>query len=179
MPLNVIQHEVMEKWKVDVTPSMMYKAKVKACQKIYGKLKDQYSHLWDYCETLRRTNKRSCVMMKLDRPNPNVLSKFQRLYFSLVAMKRGFLDGCRLVIGVDGCFLKGPFKGQLLVAIERDGNNNMYPIAFAAVEVETKDFWTWFLETLVSGLGVHEQGCRPTFILDRQKVNYVRFNFGQ
>ncbi|XP_059461906.1 uncharacterized protein LOC132190900 [Corylus avellana] len=94
MPLNVKQHEVKEKWKVDVTPSMMYRARVKACQKIYGKLEDQYSHLWDYCETLKMTNKGSCVRMKVDRPNPNVLLKFGILYFSpLAAMKKGFLKG--------------------------------------------------------------------------------------
>jgi hypothetical protein len=61
---------------------MMYRARVKACQQIYGKLEDQYSYLWDYCETLRRINKGSCVMMKVDRPNPNVLPKFQRLFVS-------------------------------------------------------------------------------------------------
>ncbi|XP_059431694.1 uncharacterized protein LOC132165226 [Corylus avellana] len=142
IPLNVIQHEVKEKWKVDVSPSMMYRARAKACQKIYGKLEDQYGHLWDYCETLRQTNRGSCVIMKVDGPNPNVLPKFGRLYFSLAAMKKGFLDGCRPVIGVDGCFLKGPFKGHQLAAVGRDGNNNMYPIAFAVVEAETKDSWT-------------------------------------
>ncbi|XP_059434802.1 uncharacterized protein LOC132167790 [Corylus avellana] len=156
MLLNVIQHEVKEKWKVDVSPSMMYRARAKACQKIFRKLQDQYGHLWDYCKTLRQTNRGSCMMMKVDRPNPNVLPKFGRLYFSLAAMKKGFLDGWRPVIEVDGCFLKGPFKGQLLAAVGRDGNNNMYPIAFAVVEAETKDSWTWFLETLVSDLGVHE-----------------------
>jgi hypothetical protein len=72
-----------------------------------------------------------------------------------------------------GASLKGPFKGQLLAAVGRDGNNNMYPIAFAVVEAETKDSWTWFLATLVSDLGAHEQHCRPTFISDRQKVSLM------
>jgi hypothetical protein len=176
MPLEVIQYEVNEKWKVDVSTSCMYKARAKARQKIYGKLEDQYGHLWDYCETLRMTNKGSCVMIKVDRPNPHVAPKFGRLYFSLPAMKKGFLDGCRPVIGVDECFLKGPFKGQLLAAVGQDGNNNMYPIAFGVVEAENRESWTWFLETLVFDLGVHERGCRPTFISDRQKVRCVRCN---
>ena len=99
--------------------------------------------------------------------------------FSFVAMKKGFLDGCRPIIRVNGCFLKWPFKGQLLAAVGKDVNNNMYPIAFVVVEDETKDSWTWFLKTLVSNLGVHERGCRPTFISDRKNVSYVIFNFGQ
>ncbi|XP_027166420.1 uncharacterized protein LOC113766425 [Coffea eugenioides] len=42
-----------------------------------------------------------------------------------------FLAGCRSIIGLDGCFLKGPFGGQLLAALGRDGNDNMFPIAIA------------------------------------------------
>jgi hypothetical protein len=67
--------------------------------------------LWNYCEIVRHTNKGSCVLMKVERPNLGVPPKFQRLYLLLAAMKKGFLKGCRLVIGEDGCFLKGPFTG--------------------------------------------------------------------
>jgi hypothetical protein len=45
MPLDVIQHKVKEKWCVDVNPSMMYSAKRKAKQKLYGKVEDQYGRL--------------------------------------------------------------------------------------------------------------------------------------
>ncbi|MBA0631917.1 hypothetical protein Godav_000744 [Gossypium davidsonii] len=33
------------------------------------------------------------------------------------------------ILGLDGCFLKGPSKGEMLSTCERDGNNQMYPIA--------------------------------------------------
>jgi hypothetical protein len=118
MPLGVIQHEVKERWRVDVNPSMMYRARTKANRKIFGKHELQYVKLWDYCETLRSTNPGSCVVMKVNRLVPEVNPKFLRMYCSLVAMKKGILEGCRPVIGVDGCFLKGPFKGQLLAAVE-------------------------------------------------------------
>ncbi|XP_059446531.1 uncharacterized protein LOC132178091 [Corylus avellana] len=169
MPLDVIQHEVKEKWGVDVNPSMMYRSRRKAKQKLYGNLEDQYGRLWNYCETLRYTNSGSCVVMKVDRLNPNLPPKFGRLYVSLAAMKKGFLEGCRLIIGVDGCFLKGPLKGQLFSAVGRDRNNNMYPIACAVVEDEVKDSWIWFLETLESNFGTHAKHARPTFISYRQK----------
>jgi hypothetical protein len=42
-------------------------------------------------------------------------------------------------MGVDECFLKGSFKGQLLVTVGKDDINNIYPIAFAIIEAETKD----------------------------------------
>ncbi|XP_062152008.1 uncharacterized protein LOC133860409 [Alnus glutinosa] len=147
----------------------MYRGRKKAGKRLYGCLGEQYGRLWDYCETLRRTNPGSCVMLKFEKTNPNLPAKFHRLYMSLAAMKKGFLEGCRPVIGLDGCFLKGPYKGILLAAVGRDANNNMYPIAIAVVESETKDSWTWFLECLVSDLGSHERHTSPPFISDRQK----------
>jgi hypothetical protein len=42
------------------------------------------------------------------------------------------------MIEVDVWFLKGPFKGQHLAAFGKDGNNNMYPIAFVVVEAKQK-----------------------------------------
>jgi hypothetical protein len=45
MPLDVIQNEVKEKWKVDVTPSCMYRVRRKARKKIHGKFEGQYKRL--------------------------------------------------------------------------------------------------------------------------------------
>ncbi|KAL0328079.1 UNVERIFIED_CONTAM: hypothetical protein Scaly_2240500 [Sesamum calycinum] len=64
--------------------------------------------------------------------------------------------------------LKGLFKGQLLAAIGRDPNDNIYPIAVAYVEVEKYDSWEWFLNLLLRDIGSHnERGW--AFISDRQK----------
>nr|GEV22594.1 pentatricopeptide repeat-containing protein [Tanacetum cinerariifolium] len=56
--------------------------------------------------------------------------------------------GCRLVIPLNGCFLKKPNVGKILATVGRDGNNHIYPIAWAVVDVENKDYWSWFLELL-------------------------------
>jgi len=77
---------------VDVNPSMMYRARTKANRKIFGKHLLQYVKLWDYCETLRSINPGSCVVMKVDRPVLEVNPKFIRMYCSLTAMKKGFLE---------------------------------------------------------------------------------------
>ncbi|MBA0754030.1 hypothetical protein Gogos_021314 [Gossypium gossypioides] len=47
--------------------------------------------------------------------------------------------GCRLLIGLDGCFLKGSFKSEFLTAVGRDENNQIFPIAWVVVEVECTD----------------------------------------
>jgi hypothetical protein len=75
MPLEVIQNEVKDIWRVDIIPTLMYRTMRKAKQKLYGKLEDQYGRLWEYCETLRYTNNGSCVEMKVDRSNPNLARK--------------------------------------------------------------------------------------------------------
>lgn len=46
---------------------------------------------------------------------------------------------CRLKIGLDLCFSKGYYGGQILVAVGRDPNDQMLPIALTVVEGETKD----------------------------------------
>jgi len=91
MPLRVIQDEVKRKWNVEVNRSQMYRGRKKAEKKIYGGLGEQCGKLWDYCETLRRTNPSSYVMMKVERPNPNSPAKFHILYLSLAVMKKGSL----------------------------------------------------------------------------------------
>jgi hypothetical protein len=154
---------------VDVHVSSLYMARKKARESIYGKLDEQYHRLWDYCSMVRSTNVGSCLILMVERPMPEVPCRFQRLYVSLAAMKNGFKEGYRLIVGVDACFLNGLYKGQLMVVVGRDANNNMYPIAMAVMEAETKDSWTWFLEALVADLGLTPHGW--TFIFDRQKVN--------
>ena len=39
-------------------------------------------------------------------------------------------------LGVDGCFVKLCTGAQILAATGRDGNNNIYPLAFAIVGQE-------------------------------------------
>lgn len=43
------------------------------------------------------------------------------------------------MIGLNGCFLKTVCGGQLLSAVGRDENNQMFPITYAIVESENTD----------------------------------------
>ncbi|GAA0173937.1 hypothetical protein LIER_27437 [Lithospermum erythrorhizon] len=43
-------------------------------------------------------------------------------------LKMGFLAGCHIFVCLDGCFLKGAFKGQLLAAVALDADNGIYPV---------------------------------------------------
>ncbi|MFQ6647379.1 hypothetical protein Gotur_021086 [Gossypium turneri] len=79
---------------------------------------------------------------------------FQRMYVCLQACKDGYRVGCRSIIGLDGCFLKGYFGGYLLAAVGIDANNGIYPIAYAAIESENQASWLWFLELLTLDLEI-------------------------
>lgn len=56
--------------------------------------------------------------------------------------------------------------------MERDGNNQMFPIAFAVVEGETKESWAWFFKLLLEDIGTEQ---RWTFMSDQQKVMWFSF----
>ncbi|GKA19115.1 hypothetical protein Tco_0699030, partial [Tanacetum coccineum] len=99
-----------------------------------GGLIEHYGKLWDYRDHLLKTNPGSTV--KLDIEEVLRAKTYFRSYGAIyvdVAMKDGWTEGCRKVIGLDGCFLKGTIKGELLTAMGRDG---MFPIAWVVVTVE-------------------------------------------
>ena len=59
--------------------------------------------------------------MVLERDTINSVSRFYRLYNCFESLAKGFLEGCRPVIGLDGCFLKTEVKGVLLSAVGKMG----------------------------------------------------------
>lgn len=65
--------------------------------------------------------------------------KYQSLYMCFAGVKKEFLDACRPVFGLDETFLKGAVGRVLLIAVEVDQNNGLYPIAYAATERKTKN----------------------------------------
>ena len=108
------------------------------------------------------------TLLVVERPCLNVTATFQRLDVCLAATRTGFKEGCRPLIGLDGCFLKGSYKGHLLSIVSRDVNDNMYLICVAVVESECKTSWSWFLSTLLKDIGEATDGW--TFMSDKQKV---------
>ncbi|KAL0447666.1 UNVERIFIED_CONTAM: hypothetical protein Slati_1894500 [Sesamum latifolium] len=95
-------------------------------------------------------------------------SKFGKLYVCFEGLKLGFLAGCRKIIGVDGCHLKGPHGGVMLTAVGTDPNNDSFPIAYALVSGETRETWEWFLTLLRNDLNIHRDNDY-TFMSNKQK----------
>nr|GMD42540.1 uncharacterized protein LOC109168401 [Ipomoea batatas] len=139
------QEHVKAKFNCQLTRNQAYLAKKKDLKQIDGQDLEQFKLLNDYCEELMRSNPGTTVKMKLDsefiikgRP------RFVKLYICFGACKEGFIRGYRPIIGLDECHLKGSQKGgQLLSAIGLDGDNSIFPVAFAIVEghVLKMQFW--------------------------------------
>ena len=66
---------------------------------------------------------------------------------------RSFQNTCRRAIVVDGAHLKGEYKGNMLVAVGTDGNNQILPIAFAICRSETNENWILFFQKLYESIG--------------------------
>ncbi|RYQ92077.1 hypothetical protein Ahy_B09g098208 [Arachis hypogaea] len=131
----------------------------------------EYAKLRDYAEELLRSNSSSTVKLGVS-PMPNGEGVIERFYVYLDGCKKGFMGGCRPLVGLDGAFLKTYYRGWLLCAMGQDANYHVYPIAWAIVHIENKDNWKWFLELL------HEDIRDQTehgwcFISDVQKVTYM------
>jgi len=58
-------------------------------------------------------------------------------------------------------------KGELLSAVGRDANNQIYPIAWVVVEYDNKG---WFLGHLQKDINIHIGAAGWVFITDQQKV---------
>ncbi|XP_031108377.1 uncharacterized protein LOC116012841 [Ipomoea triloba] len=165
------QEHVKAKFNCQLSMHQSYRAKKQALKYLEGSEGEQFDLLHDYCEELRRTNPGTKVKLKLDSEfTVHDRSRFLRLYICFGACKEGFLLGCRPLIGLDGCHLKGSKKGgQLLSVVGIDANNNMFPIAFSIVEGELKDSWKWFLQQLDDDLSISENPHSWTIMSDKQK----------
>lgn len=156
---------------VEVSISKAYRARREAYKKVMGDHDLQFKRIQDYAHAVLSANPGSKVFVKCEvSPEPEIRPRFQRLFLSFDAQITGFLGGCRPFIGIDGCHIKLNNGSQILAAQGRDANNNLFPIAFAVVESECTESWTWFLLCLEKAIGKGEEFGGWVFMSDRQKV---------
>ncbi|XP_057755774.1 uncharacterized protein LOC130974956 [Arachis stenosperma] len=136
-PREATEH-MKQDYNVQVHPKMIQMALKAAREIVVGNDKAQYGKLWDYLQELHRSN--WCMKFAI----------------TLYACRNGFVKGCRPLIGLDGCFLKGYYGGQLLTAMSLDANNHVFVIAYAVTRAENTENWMWFLTRFQDDLGDHQ-----------------------
>ncbi|XP_027066452.1 uncharacterized protein [Coffea arabica] len=159
----------LRKYGVKQSKIQIFRSKNKALNEIENTHAESYSKLPKYAELLKNNNPNNICKIHYDIPNLLVEPKFLRILISFRAQKLGFLEGCRPFVGFDGCFLKGPFEGVLLIAVALDANNSIFPIIFAITECENKDTWMWFFYYFQEFFGSFNNNIPLTFMSDRQK----------
>jgi len=121
----------------------------------------------EYIEDIKEANlgtRTSCISQ-----GTNNAPLFKKMFISFGTMITRFRRGCKPFIGIDGCFLKGSYKGVLLIAMALDANNGYFPLAYEIVEMENKDNWASFLRTLRIYLDGMDLSTH-TFISERHNV---------
>ena len=62
---------------------------------------------------------------------------FKYVFWAFALSIAGFAH-CRPVISINGIHLYGKYKGKLLIAMATNANNEIFPLAFAVVDDETR-----------------------------------------
>nr|ABA96499.1 transposon protein, putative, Mutator sub-class [Oryza sativa Japonica Group] len=161
-------HAYKGKWKDYWTVSVVTKHTcfLPAVQKYHRNItcafvaSEMYAHVIDNLTYEPRNPGSSYEVKKfpsIEHPGKSVL---QRAFLALHACKMAFVN-CRPVLCIDGTFLTGKYRGQILTAIGVDGNNQVLPLAFAFVESENTDSWYWFLKLVKTKV----VGMRPNVCL--------------
>ncbi|XP_021755188.1 uncharacterized protein LOC110720458 [Chenopodium quinoa] len=141
-----------------------------ALREINGGHDESYGHLPRYCEMVKQTNPSSsafCAWKQRNDPPRSLV--FSNIFISFKEVIEGLAAGCRSLIRVDGAHLKGNYGGVLLSAVATDGNNELYPFAWAIVPVEDGEYWKFFICHLKNILKDCNRGNEWCIISDRQK----------
>ncbi|CAI9263820.1 unnamed protein product [Lactuca saligna] len=151
IPVNALQEDLIQKFEMNMSRMKVHRAKELAQKHVFGDFHKQYAILRDYGLELMERNPGANVKIEFyTEPNLNSNTRtFRRIYICLGALKEGFKANLRDFIGLDS-------------------NNGIYPLAYALVENETTNSWTWFLEQLGDDLELYANS-NFTFISDRQK----------
>ncbi|KAI3705783.1 hypothetical protein L1987_76025 [Smallanthus sonchifolius] len=160
-----MKEDIKRKYECMVSIGQCGRAKKKILDEFEGGLKEHYARLSDYQAEILKTNPGNTVKMDVNtKVNGDIY--FSSYYICFKGVKDGWINGCRKVICLDGCFLKN--SGQLLSVIGRDANNHIFPLAWVVVSVENKENWKWFLDLLRDDIEM-EGGLGLTLISGQHK----------
>lgn len=142
MKVNKFKSNVLKRHQLGVSKHKAYIVQKRAKNMIDGTISQQFVVLYNYAEELRVRNPGTTIVIS---PVQGTLATgrpvFERMYVCLGACK-GEFKHYRPLIGLDGCFLKVPYEGILLLNVVGIDGNNMFPIAWAQVESENTTSWT-------------------------------------
>ncbi|XP_028054812.1 uncharacterized protein LOC114259017 [Camellia sinensis] len=158
--LTNVKYDFKKAYGLQISCHVAWLGVEKARGELYGDHSVSFDQLHWYSDAVMEYNPRSYINLDFDEHNTRL---FNRLFISFKACMDGFNHCCPLLF-LDGTFLKGRFKGNLLVVTGKDGNLGLFPVAFAIVDSENAANWAWFLQNLAN---VVDRDRNLTFVSDR------------
>ncbi|XP_058776245.1 uncharacterized protein LOC131650558 [Vicia villosa] len=150
----IISH-ITGKYGYNISYRKAWIAKVKAIESLYGNWETSYNDLPQWLLVMKTYLPGMIIDLETLPAFSNEGSQlgdkmiFHRLFWAFQPCIHGFAY-CKPIVQVDGTWLYGRYRGTLLMVVAQDGNGNIFPIAFAIIEGETKDAWSFFLRNLRS-----------------------------
>ncbi|CAN1787049.1 hypothetical protein LINPERHAP1_LOCUS17473, partial [Linum perenne] len=138
--ISDMKRKIQLTYGIGINSNKCYRARNEARTLLEGTLEDEYKKLRPYVAALQRADPEGQFILEVDIHQEDKVS-FKRMYVGFSSLFKGFLDGCRPILGFDGCFLKGELPGMLLSTVGKDGNNQMFPLAWAVTEGENTSAW--------------------------------------
>ncbi|CAN1153149.1 hypothetical protein LINPERHAP2_LOCUS19209 [Linum perenne] len=131
--------EMYASYGIHVSNRVFVLAKNEAKRILEGSLNEAYAKLRPYLLQLKKSDLEGKFVVEVDPVPGQEYALFKRIYIDFICLRKGCLMGCKKLIALDGCFLKGEVKGMILTAVGKDGNNQMFPIVWAVFERENRD----------------------------------------
>ncbi|XP_057803157.1 uncharacterized protein LOC131018454 [Salvia miltiorrhiza] len=141
--------EMQRLFGIEINYSFALRARNIAIEMTYGDFGNSYQMLPSYLYMLRMSNPGTLYDLEM-KDDGKFHHMFVALGQSVAAFEKGYL---RPVIVVDGTHLKGRNGGILFVAVTKDGNEAIFPLAVGLGPIENDESWTWFFHRLRTCFG--------------------------
>ncbi|XP_025628579.1 uncharacterized protein [Arachis hypogaea] len=147
--IPVLQSAVQASYHFRPSYRKVWMEKQKAIAQIYEDWEESYNKVSKLLQALQSCFPGTiCELRAVSYYDRHLLvrdcSMFDKVFWAFPSCVEAFKNR-KPFVSVDGTHLYGKYGGVLLIAVAQDGNNNILPIAFAIVESESTESWSFSL----------------------------------
>ena len=165
MPIKNVIEDIKKTMNYSISYKKAWHTRANAIKMVFGDWDESYRQLPKFMHALQTSNPGTIVTWKHRYTgHATIIPVFHFVFWSFKPVIDGFRY-CRPVITIDGTFLYGKYTGVLLVATIVTANGKILPLAFAVVDRESLESWSFFISNIKEHIVMDRQGV--TLISDR------------